>query len=128
MAAGQGPAMEGALAAFRVALDLYFEDEDERIVFAVPLVIRGRVSREAPSSPSGKFLWAMHKTGFQHISTRGSHANVHRPDGRIVIVPLHRGAFGLWHVRLDVASGGGWYPPPTWRRVVSGPIGSVTSR
>lgn len=36
--ASQGPTIEGALAALREALELYFEDEDEASALAHPLV------------------------------------------------------------------------------------------
>jgi predicted RNA binding protein YcfA (HicA-like mRNA interferase family) len=33
---------------------------------------------------------ALEAAGFAHISTKGSHAKLRHPDGRTVIVPLHR--------------------------------------
>lgn len=33
---------------------------------------------------------ALESIGFEHVSTKGSHAKLRHPDGRVVIVPLHR--------------------------------------
>jgi predicted RNA binding protein YcfA (HicA-like mRNA interferase family) len=33
---------------------------------------------------------ALEKVGFEHVSTKGSHAKLRHADGRRVIVPLHR--------------------------------------
>ena len=47
----------------------------------------------SPSLPqvSGRdVVRALESAGFEHTSTRGSHAKLRHPDGRVVIVPLHR--------------------------------------
>jgi predicted RNA binding protein YcfA (HicA-like mRNA interferase family) len=33
---------------------------------------------------------ALKTAGFEHTSTKGSHAKLRHPDGRVVVVPLHR--------------------------------------
>lgn len=47
----------------------------------------------SPALPqvSGKeVVKALEAAGFEHRATKGSHAKLRHPDGRIVIVPLHR--------------------------------------
>lgn len=47
----------------------------------------------SPALPqvSGKqVVQALESAGFEYRSTRGSHAKLRHPDGRVVIVPLHR--------------------------------------
>ncbi len=45
----------------------------------------------ALSQLSGKqVVAALLKAGFDHVSTKGSHAKLRHPDGRRTIVPLHR--------------------------------------
>ena len=47
----------------------------------------------SPALPqvSGKeAVQALETAGFEHRSTKGSHAKLRHPDGRVVIVPLHR--------------------------------------
>ncbi len=45
----------------------------------------------ALSQLSGKqVVAALERAGFEHVSTRGSHAKLRHPDGQRVIVPLHR--------------------------------------
>ena len=47
----------------------------------------------SPSLPqvSGRdVVRALESAGFEHTSTRGSHAKLRHTDGRVVIVPLHR--------------------------------------
>ena len=47
----------------------------------------------SPALPqvSGKqVVQALESAGFDHRSTKGSHAKLRHPDGRVVIVPLHR--------------------------------------
>lgn len=45
----------------------------------------------ALSQLSGKqVVAALEKAGFEHVSTKGSHAKFRHPDGRRTIVPLHR--------------------------------------
>lgn len=47
----------------------------------------------SPALPqvSGKeAVQALEAAGFEHRSTKGSHAKLRHPDGRVVIVPLHR--------------------------------------
>lgn len=47
----------------------------------------------SPALPqvSGKqVVQALESAGFEHRSTKGSHAKLRHPDGRVVIVPLHR--------------------------------------
>ena len=47
----------------------------------------------SPALPqvSGKqVVQALESAGFEHRSTKGSHAKLRHPDGQVVIVPLHR--------------------------------------
>jgi predicted RNA binding protein YcfA (HicA-like mRNA interferase family) len=45
----------------------------------------------ALSQLSGKqIIAALEKIGFEHVSTKGSHAKLRHSDGRRAIVPLHR--------------------------------------
>lgn len=45
----------------------------------------------ALSQLSGKrIIAALERAGFEHVSTKGSHTKLRHPDGRKVIVPLHR--------------------------------------
>lgn len=47
----------------------------------------------SPALPqvSGKeVVQALERAGFEHRSTKGSHAKLRHIDGRVVIVPLHR--------------------------------------
>ncbi|WP_028934738.1 type II toxin-antitoxin system HicA family toxin [Pseudonocardia spinosispora] len=45
----------------------------------------------ALSQLSGKqIIAALEKIGFEHVSTKGSHAKLRHSDGRRTIVPLHR--------------------------------------
>jgi predicted RNA binding protein YcfA (HicA-like mRNA interferase family) len=45
----------------------------------------------ALSQLSGKeIVAALEQVGFDHVSTKGSHAKLRHADGRRVIVPLHR--------------------------------------
>lgn len=43
-----------------------------------------------PQLAGREVVSALQKAGFDHTSTRGSHAKLRHSDGRIVIVPLHR--------------------------------------
>jgi predicted RNA binding protein YcfA (HicA-like mRNA interferase family) len=40
--------------------------------------------------PGKQVVAALERAGFEHVSTKGSHAKLRHPDGRRVIVPLHR--------------------------------------
>ncbi|MGQ0839400.1 type II toxin-antitoxin system HicA family toxin [Actinokineospora sp.] len=45
----------------------------------------------ALSHLSGKqVVAALERAGFEHVSTKGSHAKLRHPDGQRTIVPLHR--------------------------------------
>ncbi|MGH3621971.1 MAG: type II toxin-antitoxin system HicA family toxin [Sciscionella sp.] len=45
----------------------------------------------ALSQLSGKqVVAALEQAGFEHVSTKGSHAKLCHPDGQRTIVPLHR--------------------------------------
>jgi predicted RNA binding protein YcfA (HicA-like mRNA interferase family) len=48
------------------------------------------VSSSLPQVFGQKVVRALEAAGFEHTSTRGSHAKLRHPDGRVVIVPLHR--------------------------------------
>ena len=43
-----------------------------------------------PQLSGSKVARALHKVGFAEISQRGSHVKLRHPDGRTVIVPIHR--------------------------------------
>jgi predicted RNA binding protein YcfA (HicA-like mRNA interferase family) len=48
------------------------------------------VSPALPQVSGKQVVQALESAGFEHRSTRGSHAKLRHPDGRVVIVPLHR--------------------------------------
>lgn len=48
------------------------------------------MSPALPQVPGKQIVQALESIGFEHRSTRGSHAKLRHPDGRVVIVPLHR--------------------------------------
>lgn len=49
------------------------------------------MSPAVPHGVSGaEIAKALLRAGFDHVSTRGSHAKYRHPEGRTVIVPMHR--------------------------------------
>lgn len=48
------------------------------------------MSPALPQVSGREVVRALETAGFLHKSTKGSHAKLRHPDGRIVIVPLHR--------------------------------------
>lgn len=42
-----------------------------------------------PQLTGQQVVRALRRAGFEHVSTRGSHAKLRDIDGRVVIVPLH---------------------------------------
>jgi predicted RNA binding protein YcfA (HicA-like mRNA interferase family) len=48
------------------------------------------VSPSLPQVSGRDVVRALEAAGFEHTSTRGSHAKLRHPDGRVAIVPLHR--------------------------------------
>jgi predicted RNA binding protein YcfA (HicA-like mRNA interferase family) len=48
------------------------------------------VSPALPQVSGKETVKALEAAGFEHRSTKGSHAKLRHPDGRVVIVPLHR--------------------------------------
>ena len=56
------------------------------------------MSSALPLVSGRQVLRALQAAGFEHMSTRGSHAKLRHPDGRVTIVPLHhsiaRGTLG----------------------------------
>jgi predicted RNA binding protein YcfA (HicA-like mRNA interferase family) len=48
------------------------------------------VSPALPQASGKQVVQALESAGFEHRSTKGSHAKLRHPDGRVVIVPLHR--------------------------------------
>jgi predicted RNA binding protein YcfA (HicA-like mRNA interferase family) len=48
------------------------------------------VSPALPQISGRQVIRALESVGFAHTSTKGSHAKLRHPDGRVVIVPLHR--------------------------------------
>jgi predicted RNA binding protein YcfA (HicA-like mRNA interferase family) len=48
------------------------------------------VSPALPQVSGKEAVQALEAAGFEHRSTKGSHAKLRHPDGRVVIVPLHR--------------------------------------
>jgi predicted RNA binding protein YcfA (HicA-like mRNA interferase family) len=48
------------------------------------------VSPALPQVSGKQVVQALESAGFEHRSTKGSHAKLRHPDGRVVIVPLHR--------------------------------------
>jgi predicted RNA binding protein YcfA (HicA-like mRNA interferase family) len=49
------------------------------------------MSRSLPSVTGREVLKALVGVGFVHVSTKGSHAKVAHPDGRVAVVPMHGG-------------------------------------
>jgi predicted RNA binding protein YcfA (HicA-like mRNA interferase family) len=43
-----------------------------------------------PAVSGAEAVKALERGGFVHVSTRGGHAKLRRPEGGLVIVPLHR--------------------------------------
>ena len=48
------------------------------------------MSPSLPQVSGREAVHALEAAGFEHTSTKGSHAKLRHPDGRVVIVPLHR--------------------------------------
>jgi predicted RNA binding protein YcfA (HicA-like mRNA interferase family) len=48
------------------------------------------VSPALPQVSGREVVRALEAAGFEHTSTRGSHAKLRHPDGRVAIVPPHR--------------------------------------
>jgi predicted RNA binding protein YcfA (HicA-like mRNA interferase family) len=48
------------------------------------------MSPALPQVSGRDVLRALEGAGFAHTSTKGSHAKLRHPDGRVVIVPLHK--------------------------------------
>jgi predicted RNA binding protein YcfA (HicA-like mRNA interferase family) len=48
------------------------------------------VSPALPLLSGAAVVQALHRAGFESVSTRGSHHKLRNADGRTVIVPLHR--------------------------------------
>jgi predicted RNA binding protein YcfA (HicA-like mRNA interferase family) len=49
------------------------------------------MSRSLPAVTGREVLKALVGVGFVHVSTKGSHAKVAHPDGRMAVVPMHGG-------------------------------------
>lgn len=49
------------------------------------------MSRSLPAVTGREVLKALVGVGFVHVSTKGSHAKVAHPDGRVAVVPMHGG-------------------------------------
>lgn len=48
------------------------------------------MSPALPRVSGREVVRALEAAGFEHTSTKGSHAKLRHPDGRVAIVPLHR--------------------------------------
>lgn len=48
------------------------------------------MSSALPQVSGRQVVRALEAAGFEHKSTKGSHAKLRHADGRVVIVPLHR--------------------------------------
>jgi predicted RNA binding protein YcfA (HicA-like mRNA interferase family) len=48
------------------------------------------MSPALPQASGREVVRALEGAGFAHTSTKGSHAKLRHPDGRVVIVPLHK--------------------------------------
>ncbi len=48
------------------------------------------MSRRLPRLSGAEAVRALGRAGFAVVSQRGSHRKLRHPDGRVVIVPLHR--------------------------------------
>lgn len=48
------------------------------------------MSPALPQVSGSDLVRALKGAGFTHTSTKGSHAKLRHPDGRVVIVPLHK--------------------------------------
>jgi predicted RNA binding protein YcfA (HicA-like mRNA interferase family) len=48
------------------------------------------VSPALPQVSGTQVVQVLESAGFEHRSTKGSHAKLRHPDGRVAIVPLHR--------------------------------------
>jgi predicted RNA binding protein YcfA (HicA-like mRNA interferase family) len=48
------------------------------------------VSPALPQVSGKQVVLALEAAGFEYRSTKGSHAKLRHPDGRVAIVPLHR--------------------------------------
>ncbi|MGH3764427.1 MAG: type II toxin-antitoxin system HicA family toxin [Pseudonocardiaceae bacterium] len=49
------------------------------------------MSRSLPAVTGREVLKVLDGIGFVHVSTKGSHAKVAHPDGRVAVVPMHGG-------------------------------------
>ncbi len=49
------------------------------------------MSRSLPAVTGREVLKALVGVGFVHVSTKGSHAKIAHPDGRLAVVPMHGG-------------------------------------
>lgn len=49
------------------------------------------MSQSLPAITGREVLKTLVGVGFVHISTKGSHAKVAHPDGRVAVVPMHGG-------------------------------------
>ncbi|MDN5859607.1 MAG: type II toxin-antitoxin system HicA family toxin [Pseudonocardia sp.] len=67
------------------------------------------MSPALPQVSGREVVRALETVGFVHKSTKGSHAKLRHPDGRIVIVPLHRtmarGTIGSVLRQADASAG-----------------------
>ena len=48
------------------------------------------MSPALPQLSGAEVVRALGRAGFEQVSQRGSHVKLRHPDGRMVIVPLHR--------------------------------------
>ena len=48
------------------------------------------MSPRLPRLSGAEVRTALQRAGFTQVSQRGSHAKLRHPDGRVVIVPMHR--------------------------------------
>jgi predicted RNA binding protein YcfA (HicA-like mRNA interferase family) len=64
------------------------------------------VSPALPQISGREVVRALESVGFVHSSTKGSHAKLRHPDGRVVIVPLHR-TLARGTLAIHSASSGG---------------------
>ena len=48
------------------------------------------MSPRLPRLSGAEVRTALQRAGFAQVSQRGSHAKLRHPDGRVVIVPMHR--------------------------------------
>lgn len=53
--------------------------------------LKSRPMDKLPVLTGKDFIKVLEKIGFSVVRTRGSHARLKHPDGRVTTVPLHRG-------------------------------------